>query len=393
VIVRQVTIPADRIDIDSKTELGAREESVVVPWQFGTNRETAFLVGGLALLGWSLTGGLVFYPRLFRKVGLDEPAIEMSGQAEKVRLADGSELNVETVGPPDADTIVLIHGWSLDNHEWCYAKKSLARQFRVITWDLPGLGKSDRPVDRDWSLEKLAAILDIVISKAQRKPVAIVAHSIGVMIALTYCKVFPGALGTRVRALVLAHGTYTNPVRTTKSAALYTALEKPLIVPLCHLMVWLSPLVRVMNWLGYLNGSVHRSTERVSFSGQEARGQLDFLPRLFTKAAPDVVARGMLAMLRYDATSTLANIPIPTLIVTGDKDETCLPAASHFMADRIPAAQLMVLNRSKHCGLFEYPVEFNQAVADFLLAHSMVGPGNTPADEPNLPSGSNKKII
>lgn len=69
-------------------------------------------------------------------------------------------------------------------------------------------------------------------------------------------------------------------------------------------MIWLSPLVRVLNWLSYINGSAHRSTERSSFSGRETRGQLDFLTRYYATSAPDVVAHGMLGMLRFDATES-----------------------------------------------------------------------------------------
>jgi hypothetical protein len=47
---------------------------------------------------------------------------------------------------------------------------------------------------------------------------------------LTFCQLFPAALGTRVAGLVLVHTTYTNPVRTTKLAGLTTALERPVIV-------------------------------------------------------------------------------------------------------------------------------------------------------------------
>src|SRR5580704_3286823 len=85
VVVNQVVITVDRADVNDKSEPGVREESVIVPWKFGINRETAFLLGGLALAGWSLTGGLVSYPRAFRKVGLDEPVIERSGEVEKLR--------------------------------------------------------------------------------------------------------------------------------------------------------------------------------------------------------------------------------------------------------------------------------------------------------------------
>ena len=107
----------------------------------------------------------------------------------------------------------------------------------------------------------------------------------------------PGTPGIR---LVLALSTY-EPVRTTALGGLYSAIQKPILEPLCHLMVWFSPVVRALNWLSYLNGSAHRSTERSTFSGQETRNQLDFLARYTRNASPAVIGRGMLAMFRYDA--------------------------------------------------------------------------------------------
>jgi hypothetical protein len=63
------------------------------------------------------------------------------------------------------------------------------------------------------------------------------------MITLTFCRLFPEALRAKVKAIVLVQTTYTNPVRTTKMAGFLTALERPVIVPLLHLTIWLSPLV------------------------------------------------------------------------------------------------------------------------------------------------------
>lgn len=341
----------------------------VIRWEFGLNRETAYLLGGLALLGWSIGGGLLFSPLLWRRGGKDDPLQEHSHKTEKLHRPDGSDLCIASYGPIDADPVVFVHGWGLDSNEWVYAKRELGG-YRLITWDLPGLGKSTRPTDRDWSLQKLAQHLDAVIGAAGNKPVALVGHSIGVMIILTYCKLFPEALGTRVHRLVLAHGTYTNPVKTTSKASLYTALQKPVLEPLCHLMVWLAPLVQALNWLSYVNGSAHRSTERDSFSGKETRGQLDFLTRYYCKAPPDVVGRGMLAMFEYDATSALKRITIPTLVVAGDQDATCTPEASHHMAAEIPGAELVALSEAKHCGLFEHHEQFHEALVDFLGAEA-----------------------
>jgi pimeloyl-ACP methyl ester carboxylesterase len=74
----------------------------------------------------------------------------------------------------------------------------------------------------------------------------------------------------------------------------------------------------------------------------------------------------MLAMLRFDATAILPSIPIPTLVVAGDKDDTCRPEASQHMANTIPAAKLVTLAPAKHCGLFEHYHHFHLAVQNFL---------------------------
>jgi pimeloyl-ACP methyl ester carboxylesterase len=344
-----------------------RHEVRTVSWQFGLNKETAFLLGGIALLAWSLTGQWTLSPRLWRRPGNDEPRTDPVGQSHTVHSEGGESIHVETFGPEDGQPIVFVHGWGLDRNEWYYAKKSLGKTHRLILWDLPGLGQSERPTSRDWSLEKLATDLHRVIAIAGPRPVVLAGHSIGGMIILTYCRLFPQSLTSQVKALVLAHTTYTNPVETTKRAGLYRALQKPVLEPLCHLMVWLSPVVSAMNWLSYLNGSAHRATERDSFSGEETRGQLDFITKYYSFAPPDVIARGMLAMFRYDATSTLRTVQVPVLVVAGDADSTCLPEASAVMASTIPHAKRITLANAKHCGLFEHHVAFHEAVTKFLV--------------------------
>lgn len=364
------------------------QQTHVVHWEFGLNRETAALVAGLLLLGWSLGGGWLVRPGKRKGASANKPQPTSPASTQCLRLSDGSSLRVRTYGPADGDPVVLTHGWGLDSDEWAYAQRELASTYRVITWDLPGLGQSERPADRDWSLDKLARDLQAVIALAGDRPVVLVGHSIGTMILLTYCKLFPEALGSRVRALVLAQGTYTNPVRTTAKAGLYTALQKPVLEPLCHLMVWLSPLVRALNALSYLNGSAHRSTERDSFSGHETQGQLDFITRYYCKAAPDVLGRGMLAMFRFDATDVLPRIAIPTLVVAGDDDRTCLPQASHYMAESIPGARLVLLAQSRHCGLFEHHDTFHRAIHDLLAS---LGRQQSRADKPTA-AGPNQAV-
>ena len=59
-------------------------------------------------------------------------------------------------------------------------------------------------------------------------------------------------------------------------------------------------------------------------------------PSSCRRRRPDVLARGMLAMIRYDATDVLRTIDVPAEVVAGDLDTTTLPEASQFMAGAIP---------------------------------------------------------
>ena len=266
----------------------------------------------------------------------EDPFGGADGEVHTIRRPDGSELRVECYGPPDAPPIVWTHGWGANSTEWFYQKRYLADRFRLIVWDEPGLGLSKKPDNNDYRLENLAADLEAVLAFAGGRPAVLVGHSIGGMITLTFCKEFPERLGTRVAGLVLVHTTYTNPVRTTQMAGLYTAIEKPVLIPLMYLTIALWPLVWLMNWMSYFNGSAHRSTHKSSFSGNETRGQLDFAARFMPHGRPDVLARGMLGMIAYDATEVLPGIKVPTLVVVGDKDTTTTPEAGEFIVSRSP---------------------------------------------------------
>lgn len=351
-------------------------------WHLGFDRDTAYLLGGLALILASIGGGSLSYPLLRKSEGVTPKSAEADGPAagataHRLRRPDGSELHVTTLGPEDGPAIVMTHGWGVDASEWRYSEKALAANHRVILWDLPGLGRSDRPKDNDFSLEKMARDLDAVLDLAGGRPAVVVGHSIGGMIALTYCRLFPEKLGPRVAGLVLVHTTYTNPAKTTSMSGLHTAIQKPVLEPLCHLMIGLAPVVYAMNWMSYLNGSMHRSTEKSSFSGNETREQLKLASLYGAKAWPGVLGRGMLAMFRYDATATLPAIGIPVLVVPGDEDNTTRPEASAVMAESIPGATLQALGPARHMGHMEHHQAFASAVGRFVAEIGAARPART----------------
>ncbi len=329
----------------------------------GWNRETASALGGAALLAWSFGGGRAIASLGRRR----DPTPAQPRNAELLCLPrpDGSEIYVARSGNPNGRPIVFVHGLGADKTELYEIRERLAGTYRLIEWDLPGLGQSKGPSDGDHSLEKLARDLEAVLSLAGEQPAVLVGHSLGGLILLTFCRLFPEALGPRVAGLVLAHTTYTNPVKTSAYPGLYGALQKTVTEPILHLGAQAAPLVRVFCTLCYLNGSAHRILAESLFTGKESWDLLDHLADYYLRDDPAVVARIAFSMLRCDETATLSTISIPTLLVAGDRDDTCTPDTHRFMAERIPHSQLLTLSPAKHGGILEYPDEFAQALIEF----------------------------
>jgi pimeloyl-ACP methyl ester carboxylesterase len=351
----------------------------------GFNHPTLLLAVAAALLLWALAGGLLvraLFSVLKTKGGSGgKPPRRHDRQgavASRLGRPDGSELQVECYGPEDAPAIILTHGWGADRTEWDYLKAALADRFRLIVWDLPGLGRSTQPANQDYRLENLAGDLQAVLGLAGDRPAVLLGHSIGGMITLTFCGLFPQELGTRVAGIALVQTTYTNPVRTTTLAGLLTALERPVLVPLLHLTMGLAPLVWLMNQLSYLNGSAHLSTITSGFVGTQTWDQVEHLTRLGVNAWPAVLARGMFGMLRYDATATLKTIPVPALVIAGDRDPVCKPEASDRMRQDIAGSQRAVLNPAKHMGLIEHHKRFAEVVSQFARACLQPKPPTSP---------------
>ena len=342
-------------------------------WRPALDKPTALLTAALLLSMLSLGAGRLFYP-LLRRLGKDEPSSSRSDRRSRLLRPDGTQVNIEEFGKTEGTTVILTHGWGMDSTEWYYAKKELAKEHRVVVWDLPGVGLSTRALNNDYSIERFATDLHAIVQWSGSPRIVMVGHSIGGMILQTYARLFPNE--PAVAGLALVHTTYTNPVRTTKNGTIYSAIEKPVIVPLLHLTILLSPLVWLMNVLSYLNGSTHRSTDKQSFSGDETRGQLDFTARFVLVQSPAVLAKGMLGMIRFDESTSVKTIAFPTVVIAAEKDPVTLPSASQFLKDSIPNAYCVTIPKGRHQAQMEMNESFIGALKGFIQ-NSMSGSPKT----------------
>lgn len=345
-----------------------RSSSDIPPW--------VFLTAGLVLTSLSLFGRwpLMWITRLLSSSN-HAPMTPTRNQGKLIDRPDGTRLNVEVYGKLDGPTLVFTHGWSLDSTAWYYAKKLLGSKFRLVLWDLPGLGRSQAPDDGNFEIAKMADDLHAVVeSIGATKPVFLVGHSIGGMITQIYGGKYSDSLRQHVAGLILVHTTYTNPLRTMLGAPLWTAIEKVIIMPSQYLMIGLAPVYWLSNWHSYLNGSMQLTTRLTSFTGQQSYQHVDYAAWLSTQAWPAHIARGNLGMFRYDAQSALRKINVPLLVISGHHDRITKPDASERI-NELAADSQPLLEDGGHLALFEFHDEVMQGIAQFVETHQPISRG------------------
>ena len=318
----------------------------------------AWLAAAGAALLWSFLGRHIVL--LFHGKGKDAP--QRHGAGEFFPGTHGSTLHMEAEGPTDAPKLVLTHGWGFDASAWCHVRRQLRASFHLLLWDLPGMGASRSFGDGVYQIERFAENLHLLTQRAEG-PVVLVGHSIGGMTMLTFCRRYPALLGSKVKGLILIDTTFTMPLRTTMGAHLLPQMQKPMAKAILHFNRLLWPVVWLMNWQSYLNGTSHLVTRLVSFSRDVTRGELDFAARFTATQHPGVVAKGMLATLDWDESATLEGIPVPTTVIVGTEDRLTVPHASHYMARTLPDGKLNEIAPAGHSGIVEASVAYAAAIA------------------------------
>ncbi len=125
-----------------------------------------------------------------RQVRQGAPGESPYGSGEWVRRLP---LYWRDLGDPDAYPLVLLHGITGSHRYWARRVAPLARRFRLIIPDLPGFGRSPKP-DVHYTpllfLEALRGLLERL--GLAGRPLSLVGHSLGGIVAAEYVRRYPG---------------------------------------------------------------------------------------------------------------------------------------------------------------------------------------------------------
>ncbi len=114
---------------------------------------------------------------------------------------DGIKLHSSSTGKGPR-TVILVHGWTCDDTTWESQVPVLSKDYRVITLDLPGHGKSGAPKDGKLSMDLFARAVESVRNEAKAERVVLVGHSMGTPVIVQYARLYP----QHVAAMVFVDG-------------------------------------------------------------------------------------------------------------------------------------------------------------------------------------------
>jgi len=219
---------------------------------------------------------------------------------------DGGSLHYLEAGGA-GKTVVLLHGYLATSREWAPYIDALAAGHRVIAFDLPGHGRSDR-IDGRFRHRAVAASLLQALDRLGVHKFRVVGHSSGALIALRMALQQP----ERVASVTAISTPWRVPDRLREIA---TAMSIDTAPP---------PMLEVL---------------RTRHPG--GRAQIAWLLEQQARMAAD---QGEMAVNDTD----LARISMPVLIAHGDRDPLLPVADAVALQDRLPEARLLVLPDTGH---------------------------------------------
>jgi len=260
------------------------------------------------------------------------------------RKTSNGRFGYEAAGDPDAIPLVFLHGIGGAARAWRGQFAHFGDRFHAIAWDMPGYGGS-QPLAKASISSLASALQDFLRDIGANKPI-VVGHSIGGMIVQQVLADNPGI----ARAVVLAQ---TSPAFGKADGDWQKTFIDARLGPLDRgaTMAQLAPSL-VSELVG---------------DNPDAAG-MD-VARDCMAAVPEASYRAMmLALMGFDLRAALKNIAVPTLVLSGSKDNNAPAPMMAKTASFIPGARYVELAGAGHLANLERPDEFNAALDGFLKA-------------------------
>ena len=259
-----------------------------------------------------------------------------------VEIAPDVRLYVEEEG--SGDPVILVHGGSMTHAGWEHQVPALSAEFRTVSYDFRGIGRSDR-TPAGYSIDGFAEDLHALMKVLEIERATVAGYALGAHVALRLMAASPESVERLV--LVSAAPWFVNADGDGGfPPELWARMKR------------LAATDRGQADLALIDSEYfHREPSegmRMWCAQMAFTWPLPVFQQLAT-TLPDV---------NHDA--LLEKIDVPTLVIHGRHDRKNRYQGGAYLAEKIPGARLATMEESAHCPLLEEVEAFNAVLLDFL---------------------------
>ena len=239
----------------------------------------------------------------------------------------------------DGFPIVMMHGLGGTSNLF-HPQLAVLGSYRVIRVDLPGAGRSPRPLE-PLSMEAMTSAVVTAMRSLGVARAHLVGHSMGTIVCQRIATDEPGLV-----ASLALFGALPEPADATREA-----LPKR------------AKLAR--------SGGISEVADQIVANGLSAQTRetnpaaVAYVRESIMRQDPESYAQSCEALAKVRAID-LRLIDAPTLLATGDADTVNPVSVAQAMTDKIKGAALRTMDRCGHWSTIEKVQECNQLLADFL---------------------------
>jgi 3-oxoadipate enol-lactonase len=226
--------------------------------------------------------------------------------------------------------VVLLHCLGVDSGMWTPIVSALQTNFRVISYDLPGHGRSAVP-QGSYGITELADQLAEIFRARQLTRAHVVGMSLGGLVAQEFAARYPGLLDRLV--LIDTTPQYTPMLKqkwVERAAIARSRGVGPMIDEV--LLIWFTP-------------------DFVTANGPVVRWVRDTL----TKCSGEGYALACQALESADLRELVKRIQAPTLILLGEGDLPPFHEAAAWMSAQIAGSKVELIPEARHAAPLQQP--------------------------------------
>jgi pimeloyl-[acyl-carrier protein] methyl ester esterase len=242
------------------------------------------------------------------------------------------------------ETVIFVHGLMMTHDVWKAQVEFFSKDFRVVSLDLRGFGKSDKP-ETPYTFEIFTGDILALIKELELEKPALVGWSMGASIGIVYAAKYPETLSR----VVLVDGT-----------PLFVATDDfPHAVP----PEGAGELVRGLQ-ADFVSGA--RSFVELMFPEPGVEDVKDFVFEITQRNPVESVLNCLQNVGGVDLRGYLPKIQLPMLILCGGRDRVCMPEASRYVHEKIAGSRLHVFPGKGHAPFLTDANSFNEELKAFL---------------------------